>query len=131
MATLDAGLLALIIFLTLCIFGLFLVGVYSIRRGLSSEKQVPPALDPIPTRWYEQPKVLFGLNNITFALLLFGILLLSLFTSPTIHDVLFGFIGLLLIISVVLVVRTMLASLAMMRKLQTRRSQTRARADQQ
>jgi hypothetical protein len=120
MATLDTGLLALIIFLILCICGLFFIGVYSIRRGLSSTGQIPAGSESIPPRWHEQPKVLFGLNNITFALLLLGILFLSLFTSPTIHYVLFGFIGLLLIVSITLVVRTMRASLAMVRQLQTK-----------
>jgi hypothetical protein len=133
MATLDTSLLALIIFLAVCVCALFFVGIYNIRRGLQRARRERALRGPdaATIHWYNQPKVLFGLNNIAFALLLLGILFLSLFTAPGVHYVLFGLIGLLFIISIVLMIRMLIASFAMVRNLQINSSRAKSKGDEQ
>ena len=94
---------------------LLAVGIFSIRSGL---KGLPSAaslgLEPV---WYKQPKVLFGINNIVFAILLGLIVLLSIAPDPIIKTTLLISISITLIISISLVISSILVSLRAAKKL--------------
>lgn len=122
MATIDTGLLALLLFLFIGAAGLFLLGIDNIRAGLQSIAQASREAERVV--WNRHPKVLFGYNNIVFSLLLLSILLVDLFPAPPTRYIFFVLIGLLLIASIWLVVRAILASLAMLRVLQTGQTRT-------
>jgi hypothetical protein len=68
--------LAGIIFLALLVLALVAVGIYNIRSGL---KVLPNAeevgQEPV---WHKQTTILFGINNMVFALLLLLLLLLTI-----------------------------------------------------
>jgi len=109
MVSIDGGLLALIIFLGICACGLALFGISNIRSGLRAGSQ--EHLMKVTAVWYKQPKVLFGINNIIFALILVLVLLLILLAGQTARYVVVGLIVLTLVISSVLVVLTMRAAM--------------------
>jgi len=109
MVSIDGGLLALIIFLGICACGLALFGISNIRSGLRGGSQ--EHLMKVTAVWYKQPKVLFGINNIIFALILVLVLLLILLAGQTARYVVVGLIVLTLVISSVLVVLTMRAAM--------------------
>ncbi len=111
MPTLDGGTLALLLFLGLGAILLILVGIANLRsgrRGLPSD---------LPLAWHQQPRILFGINNIAFACLLLFILLLILLTNQTARDILLALIALTFILSIVLLIRSLLTSLRLPRLL--------------
>ena len=65
----------------------------------------------VTASWHKQPKVLFGINNIVFSLILVFALLLILLTSQTAQYIVIGLIVSTLAISVILVVLTMKAAI--------------------
>lgn len=112
MVSINGGLLALIIFLGICACGLALFGISTIRSGLRGGSRQD--VMNVSIAWHKQPKVLFGINNIVFALLLVCVLLLMILTSQTAVYIVVGLIVLTLIISIVLVVLTMKAAIGAM-----------------
>ncbi len=109
MVPINGSLLALIIFLGICACGLALFGISNIRSGLRGGSQ--EHVMKVTAVWYKQPKVLFGLNNIIFALILVFVLLLILLASQTACYIVVGLIVFTLVISIVLVVLTMRAAI--------------------
>jgi hypothetical protein len=111
-----AGFMLLII----AILVLLAIGIFSIRSGL---KALPGAaslgLEPV---WHKQPKVLLGINNIAFAVLLSLVGLLSTAPNPTIKTTLFVMIILTLIISIFLVISSILVSLQAARNLRAKKN---------
>jgi|SRR2546421_7859409 len=110
MVSINGGLLALIIFLGICACGLALFGNSNIRSGLRRGSQ--EHVMKVTAAWYKQPKVLFGINNIIFALILVLVLLLIVLASQTARYVVVGLIVFTLVISSVLVVLTMRAAIS-------------------
>jgi len=109
MVSINAGLLALSIFLGICACGLALLGISNIRSGLRRGSQ--EHVMQVTASWHKQPKVLFGINNIVFSLILVFALLLILLTSQTAQYIVIGLIVSTLAISVILVVLTMKAAI--------------------
>ena len=110
MVSINGSLLALIIFLGICACGLALFGISSIRSGLRGGSQ--EHVMKVTAVWHKQPKVLFGINNIVFALILVLVLLLILLTAQTVVYIVVGLIVFTLVVSIVLVVLTMRAAIS-------------------
>ncbi|MBO0778879.1 MAG: hypothetical protein J2P37_08640 [Ktedonobacteraceae bacterium] len=89
------------------------VGIYNIRSGI---KALPRAeeLGQEPV-WHKQPNILLGFTNIIFALLVGLAALLGAF--PDLRLLWFILLGLLLLLSIFLVARTIRAASAAARKL--------------
>jgi hypothetical protein len=109
MVSITGGLLALIIFLGICACGLALFGISNIRSGLRGGS--PENVMKVSAAWHKQPKVLFGVNNIIFALMLVFVLLLTVLANQTAVYIVVGLIVFTLVVSIVLVVLTMRAAL--------------------
>jgi hypothetical protein len=109
MVSINGGLLALIIFLGICACGLALFGISNIRSGLRGDSR--EHIMNASTVWHKQPKVLFGINNIVFALILVFVLLLTLLANQKVVSIVIGLIMFTLVVSIVLVVLTMRAGL--------------------
>jgi hypothetical protein len=104
MAVFSAALLAGMLFLLIIAAGLLVVGFINIRSGLRSLSSA--TLPGQNTLWHRQPAILFGCNNLLFALLLVWGAGLFLFVDHTVRFVLLGLIVLTFLFSIVLVVRT-------------------------
>jgi hypothetical protein len=115
MVSISGGLLALIIFLGLCACGLALFGISNIRSGLRGGSR--ENVMNVTAVWHKQPKVLFGINNIVFSLILFLLLLLVLLASQTARYIVIGLIVFTLVVSIVLVVFTMKAAIGALQHL--------------
>src|SRR6266550_1649188 len=109
MVSINGGLLALIISLGICACGLALFGISNIRSGLRGGSQ--EHVIKVSAAWYKQPKVLFGVNNIIFALILVFVLLLTLLANQTARYIVVGLIAFTLIVSIMLVILTMRAAI--------------------
>jgi len=109
MVSINGGLLALIIFLGICACGLALFGISNIRSGLHGGLQ--EHVMKVTAVWHKQPKVLFGINNIVFALILVLVLLLMMLANQTAVYIMVGLIVSTLVISIALVVLTMRAAI--------------------
>jgi hypothetical protein len=109
MVSINAGLLALSIFLGIGACGLALLGISNIRAGLRGGSQ--EHVMQVTASWHQQPKVLFGINNIVFSLILVFVLLLILLTSQTAQYIVIGLIVSTLTVSVILVILTMRAAI--------------------
>ena len=109
MVSINGGLLALIIFLGICACGLALFGISNIRSGLRGGSQ--EHVITVSAAWYKQPKVLFGVNNIIFALILVFVLLLILLANQIARYIVVGLIAFTLIVSIMLVILTMKAAI--------------------
>jgi hypothetical protein len=109
MVSINGGLLALIIFLGICAYGLALFGISNIRSGLRGGSQ--EHVITVSAAWYKQPKVLFGVNNIIFALILVFVLLLILLANQIARYIVVGLIAFTLIVSIMLVILTMKAAI--------------------
>jgi|SRR5204863_2248443 hypothetical protein len=109
MVSINGGLFTLIIFLGICACGLALFGISNIRSGLRGGSQ--EHVMKVTAAWHKQPKVLFGINNIVFALILVLVLLLILLASQTAQYIMVGLIVSTLIVSIVLVILTMRAAI--------------------
>jgi len=110
MVSINGSLLALIIFLGICGCGLALLGISNIRSGLRGGSQ--EHVMKVTAVWHKQPKVLFGINNIVFALILALVLLLILLTDQTAQHIVVGLIVCTLVVSIVLVILTMRAAIS-------------------
>lgn len=115
MVSISGGLLALIIFLGLCACGLALFGISNIRSGLRGGSR--ENVMNVTAVWHKQPRVLFGINNIVFSLILFFLLLLVLLASQTARYIVIGLIVFTLVVSIVLVVFTMKAAISALQHL--------------
>jgi hypothetical protein len=115
MVSINGGLLALIIFLGICACGLALFGISNIRSGLRGGSQED--VMKVTAVWHKHPKVLFGINNIIFAIILVFVLLLALLASQTAQYIVVGLIVFTLVISIVLVVFTMKAAIGALQHL--------------
>ncbi len=109
MATIDTGTSILLILLALGMCILLAVGLVNIRLGQQAMTQTRTR--GIEGKWHQQPRILFGINNMVFALLLLCVLLLTLFTSPTVRLALILLAVLTFFASLILVVRNVLSSL--------------------
>jgi hypothetical protein len=105
MAAFDGGTLALLFLLGAGAIALILVGVANLRSG---RRGLPPDL---VLAWHQQPRTLFGINNIVFACLLIFILLLILLSAPALRPILIALVALMFLTSLVLLVFSMMASL--------------------
>ena len=121
MVSIDGGLLALIIFLGICACGLALFGISNIRSGLRGGSQ--EHVMKVTAVWYKQPKVLLGINNIIFALILVLVLLLILLAGQTARYIVVGLIVFTLVISIVLVVLTMRAAIGALQHMSRQQKQ--------
>ena len=121
MVSINGGLLALIIFLGICACGLVLFGISNIRSGLRGGSR--ENVMQVTTAWYKQPKVLFGINNIVFALILILVLLLALLASQTARYIVVGLIVFTIVISIVLVIFTMKAAIGVLQHLPHQQNQ--------
>lgn len=121
MVSINAGLLALIIFLGVCACGLTLFGISNIRSGLRGGSQ--EHVMNVSTAWHKQPKVLFGINNIVFALILVFVLLLTLLANQKAVYIVIGLIVFTLVVSIVLVVLTIKAALGALQHMSGQRQQ--------
>ena len=104
----DGLTLAGLIFLALLVPTLVAVGIYNIRAGL---RALPNAeaigQEPI---WHKQTSILFGINNLVFAFLLLLLVVLSLVPGP--FKLAVGvLIGIGVVMSIVLVARSMVFAL--------------------
>ncbi len=123
MVSISGGLLALIIFLGLCACGLALFGIANIRSGLRGGSR--ENVMNVTAVWHKQPKVLFGINNIVFALIIVFLLLLALLASQTARYIVIGLIVFTLVVSIVLVVFTMKAAISAVHHLPHQQNQHR------
>lgn len=102
--------------------GLITVGIATMRAGI---KALPNASsvgqEPV---WYKHPKILFGLNNIVFAVLLCLVLLLGIVTSTTAKLILVILLIITFLLSLFLVIRSVLALLRAAKKLREQRTHT-------
>ncbi|SRR5260370_29657347 len=121
MVPINGGLLALIIFLGICACGLALFGISNIRSGLRGGSQ--EHMMKVTAVWHKQPKVLFGINNIVFSLILVLVLLLILLTNQTVVYIVVGLIVFTLVISSVLVVLTMRAAMGALQHVSSQQKQ--------
>jgi len=113
----DGLALAGIIFLALLVPALVAVGIYNIRTGL----RVLPNAEEAGQEgvWHKQTNILFGINNIVFALLLLLLLVLSL--VPAAFKLAVGILIFITIaLSIFLVARSMVFALRASRKLAQR-----------
>lgn len=120
MPNLDTFTLALIIGMALGALALTFFGVTNIRAGLRGAVQQQSALG-----WHRLPQVLLGINNIVFALLLVFLILLQFpVDQPALRYTLLALVLITFAVSIVLVVRAIMASisLATTLALQTQRS---------
>ncbi len=119
MATLNSAALAgsIIVAILACI--LVLVGVINIRSG--QQALANPANPALKTTWHKHPDILFGLNNLVFALLIVlgGFLLLVKDNTP--RYILVGLIVLTFLVSIFLVTRTMRSASQTAKRLQEQR----------
>ncbi len=122
MVSINGGLLALILFLGICACGLALFGVFNIRLGLRAGGSQEHR-EKVMIAWYKQPKVLFGINNIIFALIFVLVLLLALLASQAARSIVVGLIGCALVVSIVLVVLTVRAAIGTLQYLSLRQTQ--------
>lgn len=110
----DGLTLAGIIFLALLAPALVAVGIYNIRGGL---RVLPNAeasgQEPV---WHKQTNILFGINNMVFAVLLLLLLILSL-VPASLKPVVGVLIFITVALSIFLVVRSMFFALRASRKL--------------
>jgi hypothetical protein len=118
MTNINVVSLVSVVFLTLLVLVLMMVGIYNISQGI---KALPRAeeqgQEPV---WHKQLSILFGINNVVFAfLLLFGGGLFIV-TERIVKYVLAGLVVFALIVSILLVVRTIKYSLLASQKLQQR-----------
>lgn len=121
MVSINAGLLALSIFLGIGACGLALLGISNIRSGLRGGSQ--EHVMHVTYSWHKQPKVLFGINNIVFSLILVFVLLLILLTSQTAQYIVIGLIVSTLAVSVILVVLTMRAAIGALQHISRQQKQ--------
>ncbi len=110
MASINGGLLALIIFLGIGSCVLLLLGFSNIHASLHEDSQEQVMQVTVP--WHKQPKVLFGVNNVVFALLLFLLLLLVTLASQIAQLIVAGLVVLALAFSITLVVLTIKAAMS-------------------
>ncbi len=110
MASINGGLLALIILLGIGSCVLLILGFSNIHSSLhkDSQEQVMQVAAP----WHKQPKVLFGVNNVVLALLLFLLLLLVTLASQIAQLIVAGLVVLTLVLSITLVVLTIKAAMS-------------------
>ena len=121
MVSINAGLLALSIFLGICACGLALLGISNIRSGLRGGSQ--EHVIQVMASWHKQPKVLFGINNIVFSLILVFVLLLILVTNQTAQYIVIGLIVSMLAVSVILVILTMRAAIGALQHISRQQKQ--------
>jgi hypothetical protein len=114
MASINGGLLALIIFLGIGSCVLLILGFSNIHSSLhgDSQEQVMQVTAP----WHKQPKVLFGVNNVVLAFLLFFLLLLVTLASQIAQLIVVGLVVLTLALSITLVVLTIKAAMSASKK---------------
>lgn len=102
------------------IFGsvLVYVGMTSIRSGMQALAQTRSVGQQ--GVWHKQTAILFGLNNIVFALLVVLVVLLGVVADPTVKYVLIALIVVTLLTSIILVVRCINAALQSVKSLRNR-----------
>lgn len=103
-----------IIVLVAIILVLLGVGIYNIRTG---SKTQPGGL---VVAWHRKPAILFGISNIIFALLM--LLVSLLIFLPALRIVFLILIALAFLASILLVIRTIMASVELTRRLKERGS---------
>ena len=123
MIALGVAALAGIIFAGVCVAVLVVVGIMNIRSGRKALARARAAGKSVA--WHQQVLILFGLNNIVFAVLLALVVLLTVVVSRSTKLVIIALLALLFLISIVLVVR------CIMSVMQTSRDLTRSRQDTQ
>jgi hypothetical protein len=101
--------LASILFAVICGSVLVYVGMASIRSGTQALVQARSAGQQ--GVWHKQTAILFGLNNIIFALLVVLVVLLGLMAERTAKYILITLIVITLLTSIALVVRCISAAL--------------------
>ncbi|HTI13865.1 MAG TPA: hypothetical protein VL461_04730 [Dictyobacter sp.] len=88
---------------------LAVIGVVAVRSGQRELARTSEAgLQPV---WHRQLRILFGINNIVFSLLLLCIAFLCILASMTVKYVLVGIIVVLFLCSIMLVGRCMVLAL--------------------
>jgi threonine/homoserine/homoserine lactone efflux protein len=107
-----------IFFALICGSVLIYVGFINIRSGKQALLQARVAGQPAV--WHKQTLLLFGLNNIVFALLIILVVLLSIVVNPTAKYALVVLIVVTLLISIVLVIRCISAALQSVKNLHKR-----------
>ncbi len=120
MANLTVASLAGMLLLVIIAIGLALVGVVNIRGGLRSLSG--SATSGQYTGWHKQPGILFGLNNIVFAVLLVWGAGLFLFANSVVKYALLVLIVLTLLFSILLVTRTITSASQAARDFRERRA---------
>ena len=111
---------ALVSILFAVIFGsvLVYVGMTSIRSGTQTLAQIRSTGQQ--GVWHKQTAILFGLNNIVFALLVVLVVLLGVVVDHTVKYILIALIVVTLLTSIVLVVRCINAALQSVKSLRNR-----------
>ncbi len=111
---------ALVSILFAIIFGAVLVyvGMTNIRSGTQALAQTR-SMEPQGV-WHKQTAILFGLNNIVFALLVVLVVLLGVVADRTMKYILIALIAVTLLASIVLVVRCISAALQSVKSLRNR-----------
>ena len=107
-----------ILFAIICGCVLTYVGMTSIRSGTRALAQARSAGQQ--GAWHRQMAVLFGINNIVFALLIVFVVLLGVVVDRTAKYVLIALIVVTLLTSIVLVVRCISAAMQSVKSLRNR-----------
>jgi threonine/homoserine/homoserine lactone efflux protein len=115
MIQLTSFALVSILFAIICGSVLVYVGMTNIRSGTQALAQTRSAGQQ--GVWHKQTSILFGLNNIVFALLIVLVVLLGVVTDRSMKYVLIALIVVALLTSIVLVVRCIAAALQSVKSL--------------
>ncbi len=115
----SIALLAISVFLAGGIVILFMVGGVSIRSGLKALPQAHHIGQEAV--WHKQPNILFGFTNFSFALLLAMLLIFLLIPDMSVKGIVAGIGMCMLVLSVVLVIRSIFYTLQAARNLRNRR----------
>ncbi len=103
---------------------LIIVGVLNIRSGARDRARTAASEHALV--WHKQPLILFGTNNLLFALLLFWAACLIIVSSPTVRYVLIGLIIGTLILSILLIIRMVTYASQASRRLREQRTTRRS-----
>ncbi len=107
-----------ILFAIICGSVLVYVGMTNIRSGTQALAQTRSAGQQ--GVWHKQTSILFGLNNIIFALLIVLVVLLGVVADRSVKYILIALIVVTLLTSIVLVVRCITAALQSVKSLRNR-----------
>ena len=104
-----------IIFAVMVIVVLIAVSINNLRKGQLALRRAH-SVDQ-PAVWHKQLSILFGVNNLVFAGLIFFVLLLALVTDRTWKYIFIALIALFLVCSIILVMRCVFTALQTSRDL--------------